>query len=191
MDKYRFKDTLNIPINLFKILGAWPTGNTVLYWLHTLLFCAAEISIPIFTLIGLINEEDFSVTRIANCIYMNMQLATVPFKTIFLVLSYKNMQRLLEALDSEVFNCYTHHHFNIIENGASAIRKIKHYIPLCIFTVALIVMMPIVHLKDMPLFMDMWFPFNPRNNWFRYWTAQLYVSGGTLFIRIFTLCQKL
>lgn len=176
-----FRNSLKTPITLLKILGVWRTANSKMYWLYTLfIFCAIQIPTVILPATDLIVDRDVSIVRIAKCIFLNAQTATVPFKTAFFAVSHKKLLEALEILDSEYFKSYTQDHLGIIEEGAAVIRKSSHYITLCFFTVLMIAASPIAYWKERQLFADMWLPFDPKNNWHYYVLAHIYSTAGKL-----------
>lgn len=179
MNRQIFTKSLKIPMQILTILGQWRPKNSKLSWLYSL-FVLFTIQIPLTTLpvVNLLVDDDVSFVRVANSVFLNIQTAVVPFKTIFLAFSQKKILKAFELLESEVFNSYNRDHITLIQDGALVIKRISHYITLCFVTALLMAATPVVYWKERRLFVDMWFPFDPTANWFYYLSAHTFSSIG-------------
>lgn len=182
MSEGTLKKSLLLVITLLKCLGMWPTDSVkpFLYWTYTIfMFIFIQIPMAALPIVSLFVEENVDVLRIASCIFLNLQVSIVPFKTVFLLAFHKNLRKAVEILDCKTFNSYTKDHEYIIYKDATTIRRNFNYVPLCFITVILMSLSSLTSLEHKELFVEMWFPFNPKANLFNYFSVYLFsVAGG-------------
>lgn len=186
-----FQQSLKTPILILKGLGAWHNGNSKLWWIYTLVILLIFL-IPMISLhmTKLVLDEEVTIVKVANCIFLNAETGIVPSIFLLLIYSHKNLKIALEILESKVFNSYTLIHLNILQQGANAIRKNEHYITLCVLTVFLMLLSPIAHWKEKWLLVDIWIPFDPKNYPFYYVLVHIYTCIGKFFKNNFNVNQS-
>lgn len=181
MSEESLKKSLLLVITLLKCLGMWPTDTVTpaLYWIYTsFMLTFFQIPMAVLPIATLFMEEDVGVLRIANCIFLNLQVSIVPFKTVFLLIFHKNLRKAVEILSCDIFNSYTDDHKRIIQEGVKSIRRNFNYVPLCFITVILMSLSSLTSLEEKELFVEMWFPFNPKANLFNYFCVYIFSVAG-------------
>lgn len=176
------KKNFTVVINLLKLLGMWPTNtaNPILYWIYTLcMFLIFQIPMATFPVASLFMEENVGILRIASCIFLNLQVSIVPFKTIILLTHHKQLLKAVQILECESFNSYTEEQKHVIirKDGAS-LKRITKYVPLCFITVIIMSLSSLTSLEQRELFVEMWFPFNPKANLLNYFSVYLFSVFG-------------
>lgn len=181
MSEDDLKQSLLPLIKILKFLGMWPTNglNPILYWTFTF-FLIIFLQIPIATLplVDLFAKENVGVLKVASCIFLNLQISIVPFKTIFVLIFHKNLREAVEILYSKSFNSYGQEHEHIIQEDVISMKKNFNYIRLCLGTGILISSSALVKLKERRLFIEMWVPFDPKANLFNYFTVYFFSVIG-------------
>lgn len=88
------------------------------------------------------------------------------------------MKRVVKILECGAFNAFGKEHEGIVEEDGKSIKRNFNYVPLCFFTVVLISASPFTNLNEKPFFIDMWFPFDARGSWSRYFCVYLHSFVG-------------
>lgn len=159
----------------------WPTETVhpILYWSYTsFLFIFFQIPMAALPIVSLFVEENVDVLRVASCIFLNLQVSIVPFKTVLLLVFHKNLRKAVDILDCNSFNSYTQAHERIVREDAAAINRNFNYVPLCFITVILMSLSSLTSIEDRELFVEMWFPFNPKTNLFYYFSVYVFSIVG-------------
>lgn len=181
MTRDNLKTSLLPVVTLLKYLGMWPenTTGTAAYWTYTL-FMLVFFQIPMaaFPIVNLFLDENVDILRVASCIFLNLQVSIVPFKTVFLLVFHNRLRSAAEILGSKTFNSYTNEQQAIIQEEVAAVKRNFNYVPLCFVTAILLSAPPLANLEERQLLMDMWFPFNPRENLFNYISVYLFTFIG-------------
>lgn len=186
MNEKGLKKSLLPLITILKYLGMWPaaTVNPFLYWAYTFFwFIFLQIPVATLPLVNLFVKENVGVLKIASCVFLNLQVLIVPFKTVFLLIFHKNLRKATEILDSPAFNSYTKEHEHIIEEDTASLRKNFNYIRLCIITAIMISSSPLANLKEKRLFIDMWVPFDIHANLANYFSVYLFSVVGKKILK--------
>lgn len=178
-DNTLFKKSLVRVITLLKYLGMWPE-NTIFYWLYTgFMFIFFQIPMATLPVATLFMEENVGVVRVASCIFLNLQVAIVPFKTVLLLVFHKKLRNAIEILDCDAFNSYTDKQIIFLNENTALLRKIFNYVPLCFITVILLSLSSLTSMKkEKELFVEMWFPFDPKANLFNYFSVYIFSVFG-------------
>lgn len=178
MGRSPLTSSLSSVITILKYLGMWPTYTT-LYWLYTILmFVFLQIPIAVLPIATLFMEDDVGVLRIASCIFLNLQVSIVPFKTVLLLIFNKNLLKAVDILNCDAFNSYRETQQNFVKDNTTMIRKIFNYIPLCFITVVLMSLSSLTSIQERELFVEMWFPLNPKTSLFNYFIVYLFSVLG-------------
>lgn len=168
-------------VTLLKYLGAWPTDtfNPTLYCLYTVcMFTFIQIPITTLPVVNLFMEEKVGVLNIASCIFLNLQIAIVPFTFVSLLVYHKDLLKVVETLDCRIFNSYTEKQECIIREATALTNRIYNYVYLVLVTLALLTLPSLTHLEERKLFMEMWFPFDPKANLIKYCSTYLFSVTG-------------
>lgn len=175
------KKDFKFVVNLLKYLGAWPTDtiNPVLYSLYTAsMFTLIQIPMTTLPVVNLFMEEKIGVLNIARCIFLNLQIAIVPFTFVSLLVFHKDLLKVVEILDCRIFNSYTEKHKFIIQEATALTKRIYNYVYLVLVTLAVLTLPSVTHLEERRLFMEMWYPFDPKANLIKYTSTYLFSVAG-------------
>lgn len=178
---YTLKKNFAMVISVLNYLGMWPTNtiNSILYWVYTLcMFLIFQIPMATFPVASLFMEENVGVLRIVSCIFLNLQVSIVPLKTVLLLTHHKYLLKAVQILDCESFNSYTKEQKHIIEEDAASVGRIFNYVPLCFITVIVMSLSSLTSLEQRELFVEMWFPYNPKANLLNYFSVYLFSVFG-------------
>lgn len=177
MSTVTFKDCFLQLTTILTYLGVWPTNaaNPIFYWMYALfVFIFFEILLATLPLANLFVKKDVGILEIASCIFLNLQILIVPFKSVIFLKYHKNLRKATEAVCCSNEDDQKH----INEEGALSMKSTFQYFYLCFATLLLMALSPLINLKEKPLLIEMWLPFDHTVNWFNYFSIYLYSTVG-------------
>lgn len=180
--KWNLLKTLRHPLQILNILGSFSseTQNANVYLVHTIfIFLFFELPIASLPTMRLFVTEDVDVIKVINLIFVHIQIAVVPFKTIFLAYNSKKLNNVLKFLDNRFFvNCIQEQK-GIVENGLRTLTIVHHYITMCFFAVIALVLPPLADISKRDFPVGMWFPWDCQTDLLQYSVVYLYTFSGT------------
>lgn len=184
-----FHQSLSANIFLLRVVGAWPReylNKPANFAYLAFIVCFFLVPISCFPLIHIYLSENKDLIKISQTAFMSCELLLIPMKLIALLLDYEKLRTAVCYWDTAMFYSAPSHKTQklIAIMSKQTTRMCKCYTWLCALGAITWATKPMQNLSKKTLPADLWLPFDPFKNDFRYVLTYLHSSVGKMHVNL-------